>query len=267
MFIYKRNQYGRKVKSMNAVSRRKEILSRLESEGEVSVNELSNFFGVSQMTIRRDLIFLEKQGVLITNYGGAHLAEGNKTVPDFSSRSGKMTDFKKRIGEKAASFLHDGDTVFMDTGTTIHQLAKNFPDIHATVITNSWSVLQVLGGNTKIKVVMAPGTYRNDVYGVLDGDTIMFLDKFHVDKAFLSAIGCSERGSIATMEEIDAKVKRLMWENCKKSYLLIDHTKFYQQYLIQYNQLSDFDYVLTNSEIEKEIEEEIRKISKNLILC
>jgi DeoR/GlpR family transcriptional regulator of sugar metabolism len=252
---------------MNTVARRKEILKRLELEGEVSVNELTELFQVTSMTIRRDLAFFENQGLVKTNYGGAHLSEGNRIIPDFSSRSGTMMEDKKRISEKAITFLQEGDTIFLDTGTTIQQMAMNFPDIHATVITNSLTVLQLLGGNSKLKVIMAPGTYRKDTFGVLDSDTAIFLNKFHVKKSFLSALGCSKNGKIATMDEIDAKTKRVMWENSQVSYLLIDHTKFYQQSLIQYNEISDYDYVLTNREIEKTIEGDLRLLCKNLILC
>jgi DeoR/GlpR family transcriptional regulator of sugar metabolism len=253
--------------NMNTVARRKEIMKRLEMEGEVSVNVLAELFQVTSMTVRRDLAFFENQGLIKTNYGGAHLTDGIMSVPDYSSRSGTMMEDKKRISEKAISYLQEGDTIFLDTGTTIHQMAKNFPDIRATVITNSLTVLQLLGGNSKLKVIMAPGTYRKDTFGVLDSDTVLFLSKFHVKKSFLSALGCSKNGNIATMDEIDAKTKRVMWENCETSYLLIDHTKFYQQSLIQYNVISDFDYVLTNREIEKTIEDELRMICKNLVLC
>ena len=130
------------------------------------------------MTIRRDLHFCARQGILETHYGGAHLSKNRAVVPNFSSRNEKMRQYKQSIGKKAASFIKEGDTIFLDSGTTTIQLIKYFPDVHATLITNSLSAIQQLSTNRKIRLIVAPGTYQEQIGGTLDLSTIEFCRQY-----------------------------------------------------------------------------------------
>ncbi|ROR21947.1 DeoR family transcriptional regulator [Mobilisporobacter senegalensis] len=252
---------------ISAMNRRREIMRRLEKDGSVSVSILAKEFSVSTMTIRRDLNFFEKQGILETNYGGAHIRHDRIMTPDFILRNEKMIMNKRKIGRKAVEFLKDGDTIFMDTGTTVLQMAKYFPDIHGTIITNSLSIVQYMSSNAKIKIILAPGVYREGTGGTIDCDTIDFLRRYYVDKAFLGAIACKPDFGATTPDEIDAKIKQTMCEHSEASFLLVDHTKFLSKSLIKYNDLSEFSYILTDEEIEDDMEKDIIKVNRELIIC
>lgn len=253
--------------SLDSINRRQKILQILREDGEVSVNRLANQFAVSPMTIRRDLHFFAKQGILETHYGGAHLCRDIGNIPDFSSRNEKMMQYKQAIGKKAAGFIHEGDTIFLDSGSTTIQIIRYFPDVHATLITNSLAAIQQLCTNRKVKLIVAPGTYREQIGGSLDIMTVEFFRRFRVDKSFIGTLFCSADTGITTSEELDAALKSTLCQNSNQSFLMADHTKFTGSSLIKYSEFSDFGYILTNKELDAERQEKVKKLNPNLILC
>ena len=115
-------------KELSGVKRREQIIDNLREHGEVTVKILSNQFGVSEMTIRRDLHLLEEQGYATIHYGGAALLDRqNIGCQSFSLRKGKESENKRRIAKKAASFIREGDVLFMDTSTTVLEILTYMP--------------------------------------------------------------------------------------------------------------------------------------------
>lgn len=261
------NELNRTDDSLDGINRRQKILQKLEENGEVSVAPLAEEFCVSPMTIRRDLHFFARQGILETHYGGAHLCKDRGSIPDFPTRSEKMMQYKQAIGKKAASFIQDGDTIFLDSGTTTIQLVKYFPDVHATLITNSLSAIQQLCTNRKVKLIVAPGTYREQIGGSLDISTVEFFRRYYVNKSFIGTLFCSTDVGITTSEELDAALKQTLCKQSDHSFLMADYTKFTGNSLIKYTEFSDFNYILTNKELDIELQEKVKKINPQLILC
>lgn len=253
--------------TLDGISRRQRILQKLEEYGEVSVNALAQEFGVSPMTIRRDLHLFARQGIVETHYGGAHLSRNRTTIPDFPTRSEKMLSYKQAIGRVAASFIKEGDTIFLDSGTTSVQITKYFPDVHATLITNSMSAVMQLGTNRKIRLVVAPGTYQEQIGGTLDISTVEFLRRYHVNKSFIGTMFCSTDYGMTTSEELDAELKRTLCMQSDQSFLMADHTKFTGNSLVKFTEFWDYDYIITNKELDPKLQEEVKKLNPNLILC
>lgn len=252
---------------INGLKRRQEILQRLEEQGEVSVQILAEEFGVSTMTIRRDLHFFAGQGIVETHYGGAHLSQRQPVIPGFSSRNEQLLRYKMDIGKKAASFLKEGDTIFMDSSTTVIQIIRYFPDIHATVITNSIKVVQQLCTNRKIKLLVAPGIYQEQIGGCMDYSTVEFLKNYHADKAFIGTGAVCPDFGLSSPNELDGVLKRTFWQQADISFLMADHTKFFRKSLVKYNDLKDFDYILTDSCLDEERKSRILQQNTGLILC
>ncbi|HBB6754619.1 TPA: DeoR/GlpR transcriptional regulator, partial [Citrobacter freundii] len=133
------------------------IYAILQQDKKVVVNELAEKFGVTKMTIRRDLSFFEKQGIVKTTYGGAYLTSGASVEPSFQLKSVQMVDDKHLIGQKAAELVEDGDTIIIDCGTTLLAFAQFLFDKKIMVITNSIPVVNLLKGRRGIKLIVAPG--------------------------------------------------------------------------------------------------------------
>ena len=246
--------------------RRIEIFNILQSDGSVKVLELAEKFGVSSMTIRRDLLLFEKQGLITTNYGGAYLNNKSAIEPSFSLKSSQMTDKKQLIGYEAAQLVEDGDTIIIDCGTTTLQMAKYIQNKKLTVITNSWPVISYLGNNPKIRLVLAPGEYNDTSAGAISELTIEFFSRFHVDKVFMGTHGCSIENGATVPEIMDANVKRAILHTAQKKYLLTDSTKFEQVHMVKHADLTEFDYLITDNAAEKKYYTKLKKIFKNVII-
>lgn len=149
-------------KELSGVKRREQIIDNLREHGEVTVKILSNQFGVSEMTIRRDLHLLEEQGYATIHYGGAALLDRqNIGCQSFSLRKGKESENKRRIAKKAASFIREGDVLFMDTSTTVLEILTYMPAFRVKIITNSMPVMESVYRDENIDLYMAPGLYRS----------------------------------------------------------------------------------------------------------
>ena len=147
---------------MLATERRKIILEKLQSEKRVIVQELSEFFNVSDETIRRDIDRLSQEGLAIKEYGGATLNEKGPDLP-FNVRKIHNPEAKKQIGEKIAELVNDGDSVILDASTTAVFVARALKAKNRlTVITNSIEVLMELADKPDWKIISTGGEFAGD---------------------------------------------------------------------------------------------------------
>ncbi len=251
---------------MNATERRMEIFRLLQENQSVEVTELAARFNVSTMTVRRDLLVFEKQGLVTTNYGGAYLNKGTSMEPSFSMKSMHMIDRKQRIGCEAAKWIKEGDTIIIDCGTTTLQLAKYIKRKKLTIITNSWPVVNFLGNSPKIKLILAPGEYDDISAGTFGGVTAEFFRNFQADKVFIGTHGCDIEQGATVPELYDAEMKRVLLEVGKEKFLLADSSKFDTTYLVKHADLKEFDHVITDDGLNKKTQNELEKICNDLIV-
>ena len=122
---------------MNATNRRLAIFDKLLVEKKVIVTNLAEEFNVTPMTIRRDLSVLEKQGVITTYYGGASLNEGAASEPSFMLKNKNSLDEKIAIAYEASKLINEGDSIYIDCGTTCYNIGRFIKNKRITVMTNS----------------------------------------------------------------------------------------------------------------------------------
>lgn len=248
----------------DAVSRRKSITAMLERKQKISVKELAKAFSVSEMTIRRDLHELEELGIASLHYGGASLRQNRLLIPSVSNRDISAASGKKAIAQKAASFLKDGDMVFLDAGSTVLQMLHFIPNIHLKVITNSMPILTLLYAHPKIELYVAPGRYDPAMEGMADLSTLTYIRNFKTDKAFLSAYSVDLHFGVGCNSEIEAALKAQARQNAAQSFLLADHDKFERSGLYFQNEIKDFSYIVTDVEDETLLRR-MRERSKNIL--
>lgn len=234
---------------MKADSRRQKIVELLVAEGTASLNRLVQHFDVSIMTIHRDLDELEAQGLLRKQRGGATIKSSSQFESDFRYRVQMSADEKRGVAQRAAQFIEPGMSVMLDDGSTSQALAPFLIEkAPLTVITNNLSVITDLGGNVGITVLALGGTYSkkfNGFFGIL---TESALDDLRADVAFMSS--SSVDGVSAFHQDLEVvAVKRRMIESSARRYLLVDHHKFERTALYLLAKLSEFDGVITNSEL------------------
>lgn len=252
---------------MKAAERRLKIFEMVKQEKYVDVAELAASFDVSTMTIRRDLSKFEEQGVVTTTYGGATLNDGTSSEPAFAIKSGHSKQNKINIAYEASLIINDGDSIFIDCGTTTFELARFISEKKITVITNSWKVLSALSDFSKITLILAPGEYDPISEGAISSATIRFIEQYTVDKAFISTQGIDLERGVSVPSDNDAQVKKAIMNAAKHRLLLADHTKFNQTFMAKHGDLNDFDAILVDPDITEETYQQAKAKHPNIVIC
>jgi len=251
----------------SCVDRRTVILKQLEKNDQVNVLELSRQFNVSEVTIRKDLKHFEKKNILIRSRGGAMKQSLVNIDLSIYDRRRQNTKLKEAIGAAAANLIISGETILLDTGTTIMELAKHLPKkIEITVITNSVDITFRLSEYPHIRVIMPGGILRRNSLALVGEQAAESLRNFYCDKYFLSADGVDiERGMMTTNIE-EASLARINIKNSKKVYALIDSSKFLSKGITAIAPLADVDTLITDSGIPASVLADIRALGVNVIV-
>lgn len=205
------------------------------------VRELSEKLKVTPETIRKDLTILEGEGKLIKTHGGAFIRDGVKNDIDVRIRETIYLAAKEKIGLKCSELIEDGDTVILDASTTSLQIAKNIVNKNkVTVLTNSLKVAGELSNYSNIKLVLLGGTLDRSSLSFVGNNTEEMLEKYFVDKAFVSCRGISMEHGITDSNEFQAIIRKLMFKKGQKKYLVIDMTKFD---VIAFSLIGDFSII------------------------
>ncbi|MGB9858172.1 MAG: DeoR/GlpR family DNA-binding transcription regulator [Dictyoglomaceae bacterium] len=212
---------------MLAEERRTRILELLEKERGVKVSDLVRIFNVTGATIRRDLEALEKEGLLKRTHGGAILPQSFSFEPLYITKKRQNLKEKIAIGAKAAELVNDGETIFIETGSTTLQVAKNIKNRHdLTVITNSIDVARELLNARGVEIILTGGNFRKETLALVGPLAERVLREFRVDKAFLGISGIIPGKSMSTASIVEAYIKKLIIEMGREVIGVADHSKF-----------------------------------------
>ncbi len=215
------------MKTMISEDRIAFILREIEEHGSVSVVDLAQRLGVSDMTIRRDLVDLEEKGQVRRVHGGAVSARGRSFEPSIVLRQGESREAKAAIGRTAAELVADGDSIILDVGTTIMELAACLLGRHnLTVITPSLSIASLLVNQPDIRVILPGGIVRHGELSMVGDLTRKAFEGLFVDRLFLGVGALDARAGLSEYNWDDALVKQAMIESAKEVIVLADATKF-----------------------------------------
>lgn len=216
-----------------------------------TIPELSRHFGVSINTIRRDLDLLQEEGKIEKIYGGARRCAAETPSPDplmaFTERRSKNAHLKLAIAEKAAEYIQEEDTIFIDTGTSTVPLLQHLGRLsHITIVTNSIFVLHAALEYPNFTVIGLPGIIKNKTASLVGDPCLEMLDHYNIQKAFMACTAFSlENGATnSSLEELTIKQK--VMEKSGFRYLLVDSSKFDKAALLSFAKGSDFDAVFTD---------------------
>jgi DeoR family fructose operon transcriptional repressor len=244
---------------MYAIERHQKIGEEIGTRGRVTVTELSERFGVTPETVRRDLDLLEQQGVLQRVHGGAvagskiSLAESTVAVRSDKSRDAKLVIARAALGMIGESFR---GSILLDAGTTTGALAQLLADWSPaggvsgghplTIITNSVPIAAVLHLNPAIDLHLLGGSVRGITSAAVGASTIEQLDRLRPDIAFLGANGVSAGFGLSTPEEREAAVKAAMIRSARRSVVLADSTKLDEEALYRFAEFRDLDTLVSD---------------------
>lgn len=209
-----------------AARRLHDIIESIEAARSVSVEELSERFGVSRETIRRDLKQLAAQGRLDVVHGGALKREVGD--PPFAERAKENAAGKAAIGRAAAALIEPGMVALLDSGATTHEIAVALaaaPPKDVTLLMTSLAdaLLLVRAG---VKVVALGGEVDPDDEATMGLDVISALPRYRVDLAFVGIGGLTPEGDVTVFSRVAAETRTVMLDCARQGYLVADHSKF-----------------------------------------
>ncbi len=213
-----------------ARERQEEIARLIQDEGRARVTDLAGRFGVSGVTIRRDLFVLESEHRALRTHGGAIALDSRRSELAFDIRERLQSAQKARIGSLAAGLVRDGESIVMDASTTALQVARNLKRrrgwSHLTVITNGLRLASELAGQPGISVLMLGGRVRWEALSVVGqlGDGLF--ERINVQKAFVGAAGFTLDAGLTDATEEEAQIKRAMVAAAREVVAVVDHTKW-----------------------------------------
>jgi DeoR/GlpR family transcriptional regulator of sugar metabolism len=245
------------MKASEIQQRREQITQLLVEDKKVKVSLLVEQFHVSDETIRKDLKYLEKQGISKTVYGGAVLDQSDSVAPVIN-RTTTFLDDKTKIVKRALDFLpEDACVLGLDQGSTVALLAHYLNQYRQkTIITSSLtSILELIHGSNDF--YCAGGKYSKDdmsFQGDIASDT---LNNVQIDIGFFGSSGVMNRDGICTSSFADAEMKRNMLAKCHMKIALIDHSKFIKSSFVKVTDWKTIDYVITDEKTPEELLEQV----------
>jgi DeoR/GlpR family transcriptional regulator of sugar metabolism len=214
------------ISPMLAAERRKRIAESIRSRGVVSVTEMAEALGASEITLRRDLRLMAEEGLLVRTHGGAILPGGLAHEPSYSEKAHQAAAEKAAIARLAASMIRPGDSIVLGPGTTTQALARllvDFPEL--TVVTNSLLVAEALMPASHVEVIVTGGTLRRPIHALVGPATEESVRTLRASQAFISGNGLTAERGLSTPSPLVAAADRALAAAAQQTVVLVDHTK------------------------------------------
>jgi DeoR/GlpR family transcriptional regulator of sugar metabolism len=250
-------------KEHSSPDRQEAVLRILREQTSASMAEFAARFGVSEMTIRRDLRKLSEGGHVILVPGGARLARHVSFERSFEERLQKMAEAKDRIGRAAAGLVHEGDAIVVDSGTTTLYVARHLSHHkNIVVVTFSLAVLEELRGCDSIRVELTGGTYRSSSHDLIGHAVTTSLSEVYAQKVFFGAAAVSvERGVMV----FDPDAQRSVVKAGAERILVVDSSKIGGGALYHFTGFENVNVLITDNGISPEQLERLSRVTKILI--
>ena len=249
------------------VERRSQIAELINRQKTVTNTELMERFGVSIETVRRDLDYLEQQGVLRKVYGGAVVNVSLNSEPEYASRSRTNHEEKNAIAQAAARLISPGDTVFLGVGTTVQAMVPHMKNIgQLTVFTNALRTAVELMENPDCTVILPGGQLRVKELTLSGFPAEENFKNFNVNKAFVGIGGITEDG-ITDFHLGEARLHRQVILNAQQSVALADSTKLGVRAMNNVCTLEQIDLVVTDGNADQRILKALKKAGAKIIVA
>ena len=251
---------------MLPAERRQRVQGWFRDKVAASSQELARHFNTSISTIRRDLDYLAAQGVIRRTHGGAVRIRQRATFePTLDEARQSATEEKRAIARLAAKRIEPEQSLLLDTGSTLHELAHVIADMDVplTVVTNDIYIAGVLAGKRHINLVMPGGSRREGAVTLLGEPGLGFLKDLRCDQFFV----CSQAIDLECISDISpelVQLKRAMLKTAEKSILLVDSSKFLSRAFYRISDLDSIDEIITDDGLSQQCRTEFEAVHVRL---
>lgn len=249
-----------------AQGRRSSILAKLREDANVSVSDLSNEFGVSEVTIRKDLRILEGRNLLVRVHGGA-MRSSNPSGPAFEESHYDTKALvheleKQAIGKAAAKHIQEGDTILIDAGTTALEVVRNLDAFqNLTIITNSLSAISELKRYNRFNVIMLGGNVRETSQSLVGPIAESNLRVFFCDKLFLGVDSFSVEDGLSTPSIEEAHTNQVMISRAKEVIAVFDSSKVNERAFAYIASVDKINTIVTDSNFPASVRAKLKAMN------
>lgn len=253
--------------SLKATERHQKIMDQLNATGRIDVGELAEALTVSTVTVRADLLYLEKSQVLRRIRGGAISVRPSRYERPVDLNASLHSSEKNAIAALAAEMIRDGETIIMDTGSTIAALASLFPKTltDIAVVTNSLAVATELADHPGATVIITGGTLRPKLNSLISPFGELILKEINADIAFMSCAGVDPEKGFTNSNWQEAEIKKAMIQAASRVIFLADHSKLKHVATARIAPLSEADLLITDGDASSETLKELRAAGLEIV--
>jgi DeoR/GlpR family transcriptional regulator of sugar metabolism len=247
--------------------RHNQIRTLVNKQGRVTVQELSAQFGVSEATTRRDLEELDGLGQLWRTHGGAVRAEKTSKEPPMMQRIGEKSEQKERIGRAAAGLIQNNETIFLGSGTTVIEIARNFPpDINLTVITNSLPVVNELATHPGIELIVIGGMLRQSELSMVGHVAEQAVREFRADRIFLGMHAIDSKSGFTSDFLPEIMTDRAIMSIGRQVVIVADHSKFNRVSSVLVAPITSANVIVTDKDTSPESVKQLMEMGVHVMI-
>jgi DeoR/GlpR family transcriptional regulator of sugar metabolism len=257
---------------VSSLQRQSQIVEILQKKGRISIPEICEMFGISDMTARRDLNEMDRLGLLRRIHGGAVANLGRSYEPPYQMRSTKHQSAKACIGAKAAELIYDGDSIALDVGTTTLEIVKGLKGKrNLTIVTNSLQIANMIVDSLSLEInarlILTGGVVRPQELSMIGNLSERVYEELHVDKAFIGIAGISLEDGLTEYNMEDARIKHILFSSAREKIVVADSTKFGVTTFASVASLESVDKIVTDFTVPLEVIEKIRNLGVEIIIA
>ncbi len=247
--------------------RRKKILDLLREKKRVTVKELSEHFGISEVTIRQDLNELASGGRIVRTHGGAVFVGRNGNELSFFLRKEKQKREKEIIASLAARYVCDGEVIFLDSSTTAAYMIPFLKDKHEiTIVTNGMEVAYQAINQLNVTVMLTGGRVRRNTFSLVGVSISCILPEGNISKAFLGSWGVSLKEGFTDVNSAEIEIKKAAMERAQSNIILADSSKWGRVSFRSFAYFTDVDLLITDSKAPPEMIEKIGELGLEIVV-
>lgn len=241
---------------MSRAQRIQQIVNYVWEHGNISVNSAMKITGSSAATIRRDLNAIASDYADIKRVHGGLSVNSDEVEPEimFHTKMNVNVEAKKEIAHKAAALLEPNDCVFIDSGSTCYEFARQIPQhLNLKVITTDVKIANLLGSNSNIELYIVGGMVRSNYFSIGENLAVDFIENFSADKLFMSCDGLSVKYGLTNASIFEVSIKRAILQRSAQVILLADNSKFEKVSPHFVADLSAINTLITDSRLSCEL--------------
>ena len=254
------------ISDLSNIERQQRLLQLLEKQERLTVAEICRLTSVSEATARRDLHALAQEGKIQRFFGGALLVKKAAPEEPILRRTHDQEEEKERIGKAAAAQINNGETVFLGSGTTVLQVAKNLVGRSLTVITNSLPIINLLVDCAEINLIGIGGQFRGSERSFIGHIAEQSLRDLRADKVVIGIHAISLEHGLTNDYLSETMTDRTILQIGQKVIVVADHTKFGRVSTVHVAPVERVHTIITDSVVEKDYLDLLREKQIEVII-